>query len=69
MRSDDRQPSAREYVTSLAASGRHTFGSRKAQRALGVSSDATKLALSRLARQSLDRDVGLKSPGYLSSST
>lgn len=37
----------------LAASGRHHFTSRQARDALGVSADAAKLALNRLARQRL----------------
>lgn len=44
---------ARGYVQSLAASGRYQFSSRQAQEALGVSADAAKLALNRLARQGL----------------
>jgi len=44
---------AREYVFSLAASGRYHFSSRDAQAVLGVSADAAKLALNRLAKQNL----------------
>lgn len=44
---------AREYIDQLASSGRHHFTSREARVALGVSADATKLALNRLARKSL----------------
>ncbi len=40
-------------MQSLAASGRYHFSSRQAQEALGVSADAAKLALNRLARQGL----------------
>ncbi len=42
---------AREYIASLATSGRYHFVSSDAQEALGVSAAATKLALSRLAKQ------------------
>lgn len=38
---------AGDYITNLAASGRHDFLSREAQSALGVSADAAKLALNR----------------------
>jgi len=41
----------RDYIASLAATGRHHFTSSDAREALGVSADAAKLALSRLARQ------------------
>lgn len=44
---------ARDYVASLASSGRYHFGSRDAQGALGVSAAAAKLALNRLARKGL----------------
>ena len=44
-------PSAREYATSLAAGGHYHFTSQEAQSALGVSADAVKLALNRLAKQ------------------
>lgn len=47
------QPNAREYINSLAASGRYQFVSREAQAALGVSAAAAKLALNRLAKQKL----------------
>lgn len=46
-------PSARSWIASLAASGRYHFGTREAQASLGVSADAAKLALNRLARQGL----------------
>lgn len=42
---------AREYVANLAASGRYHFSSRDVQVALGISPDATRLALSRLAKR------------------
>ena len=45
--------SARDYLTRLAASGRYHFESADAQKALGVSPAAAKLALNRLARQRL----------------
>ena len=44
---------AKDYIRSLAASGRYCFLSSDARKALGVSADATKLALSRLARQKM----------------
>jgi predicted transcriptional regulator of viral defense system len=44
---------ARDYIAGLAASGRYQFGSDEAQKALGVSPAAAKLALLRLARQGL----------------
>jgi predicted transcriptional regulator of viral defense system len=45
--------SSREYIARLAASGYYHFGSADAQAALGVSADAAKLALNRLAKQGL----------------
>lgn len=51
MKSISRQLRAKDYISSLAASGRYHFLSSDARKALGVSADATKLALSRLARQ------------------
>ncbi len=48
-----RQPNVRDYIDQLASSGRYHFTSREARAALGVSADATKLALNRLAKQSL----------------
>jgi predicted transcriptional regulator of viral defense system len=51
MKSDSARPRARRYVETVAASGRYTFTSREAQASLGVSPDAAKLALSRLAKQ------------------
>jgi predicted transcriptional regulator of viral defense system len=44
---------ARDYLAALAASGRYHFGSDDAQKALGVSPAAAKLALHRLAKQGL----------------
>jgi len=43
---------ARDFIASLAASGRYHFTSIEARNALNVSADATKLALNRLTRQS-----------------
>jgi predicted transcriptional regulator of viral defense system len=48
-----RRPHARDYIEGLAAKGRYHFSSADAQRALGVSPAAAKLALLRLARQKL----------------
>jgi predicted transcriptional regulator of viral defense system len=44
---------ARDYINGLAAAGRYHFTSQDAREALGVSADATRLALNRLARQKL----------------
>jgi hypothetical protein len=44
---------ARDYLARLAASGRYHFGSSDAQKALGVSPAAAKLALHRLAKRGL----------------
>lgn len=44
---------ARDYLARLAASGRYHFGSGDAQKALGISPAAAKLALHRLAKQGL----------------
>lgn len=41
----------RDYIAGLAATGRHHFSSSDVRDALGVSADAAKLALNRLARQ------------------
>lgn len=41
----------RDYVSGLAARGRYSFTSEDARAALGVSADAVKLALNRLAKQ------------------
>lgn len=43
--------SARSYVSGLLGQGRHIFGTRDAQAALGVSAAAVKLAVHRLAKQ------------------
>jgi len=45
--------SARTFITSLAAGGRHHFSSEEARTSLGVSPAAAKLALGRLAKQGL----------------
>ena len=52
MKSDSRLH-ARDYISRLAASGHYHFSSSEAQAALGVSADAAKLALNRLAKQGL----------------
>lgn len=44
---------ARDYAVSLAASGRYMFSSAEAQDALGVSADAARAALHRLARKGI----------------
>lgn len=44
---------ARDYIASLASSGRYDFTSNEARNALKVSADAAKLALNRLARKML----------------
>ncbi len=43
----------RDFVTAQAVAGRYSFSSRDAQRALGVSPAAAKLALNRLAKRTL----------------
>ena len=48
-----RRPSARQYISDLAARGRYDFSPREVQSALGVSGDAVKLALNRLSKQKL----------------
>ena len=53
MKRRSRQLRAKDYISSLAASGRYHFQSSDARKALGVSADATKLALNRLARQTM----------------
>jgi predicted transcriptional regulator of viral defense system len=53
VKSEYSHPSAREYITGLAASGRYHFSSREVPSALGVSAAAAKLALNRLAKQKL----------------
>jgi len=47
------RPSARRYISGLAAGGQYHFTSGEAQAALGVSAAAAKLALNRLAKQKL----------------
>ena len=44
---------AKDYIRDLLAAGRHHFTSSDAREALGVSSDAAKLALNRLSRQNI----------------
>jgi len=44
------QPNLRQFVSNLAAGGRYFFSSREAQSTLGVSPDAAKLALNRMAK-------------------
>ncbi len=44
---------ARDYISRLAAGGHYHFSSSEAQTALGVSANAAKLALNRLAKQGL----------------
>jgi len=53
MKNTSRHFSARTYIANLVAGGRYTFTSGDAQKALGTSSAATKLALHRLAKQML----------------
>ena len=53
MKSSPRQLRARDYINALAVSGRYHFLSSDARKALGVSPDATKLALNRLTRQNM----------------
>jgi predicted transcriptional regulator of viral defense system len=53
VKSESGHTNAREYVSSLAASGRYDFASREVQSALGVSAAAAKLALNRLTKQKL----------------
>ena len=53
MKSESRQLRARDYIASLAASGRYCFTSNDARKALNVSPDAARLALNRLARQKM----------------
>ena len=50
-REKHRHQSAREYISGLAASGRHYFTSGEARSALGIWAAAAKLALNRLAEQ------------------
>ncbi len=51
MKSNIRPLRARDYINDLAASGRYHFSSSDARQALGVSAEATRLALNRLARK------------------
>lgn len=53
MKSEYSRPNTRDYLSGLAASGQYHFTSLEAQKALGVSAAAAKLALGRLARQRL----------------
>ncbi len=53
MKSNYCQLRARDYINDLAASGHYHFLSSDAREALGVSAEATKLALNRLARQNM----------------
>ena len=53
MKTEIHRPNARKYVANLAAGGRYHFDSREAQSSLGVSADAAKLALNRLAKQAV----------------
>jgi predicted transcriptional regulator of viral defense system len=50
---DGRPETARQYVESLAQSGRYFFSSADAREALGVSPAAAKMALHRLSQQGL----------------
>ena len=51
MKTESYHSNAKEYVASLAAGGIYHFASREVQSSLGVSADAAKLALNRLAKQ------------------
>ena len=53
MKPSVRRLHARDYIAALASAGRYHFASSEAREALGVSADAAKLALNRLARQKL----------------
>jgi predicted transcriptional regulator of viral defense system len=53
MKTEFRRHHARDYIASLAATGRYHFVSSDTREALGVSADAAKLALNRLARQKM----------------
>ena len=53
MKPEGRAIKARQYVDSLAASGRYLFGLADAQKALSVSQAAAKLALLRLSKQGI----------------
>ncbi|MEJ8568993.1 type IV toxin-antitoxin system AbiEi family antitoxin [Elongatibacter sediminis] len=51
MKSNEGHISAKDLIETLASKGRYSFTSGEARAALRVSSDASKLALNRLARQ------------------
>lgn len=51
MKSEEQSPSARTFVDALAASGRHHFTSSEVRAALGVSAQATRMAMHRLLQQ------------------
>ncbi len=53
MKSATHHPHARDYIDSLAATGRYHFDSAAARAALGVSTSAANAALHRLAKQGL----------------
>jgi predicted transcriptional regulator of viral defense system len=53
VKTESQHQSARSYIESLAASGRYHFSSRQIQNALGISADAARWALTRLAKQKL----------------
>jgi predicted transcriptional regulator of viral defense system len=53
VKSESSPSNARNYIADLAARGRYHFTSNEARTALGVSNDAAKLALNRLAKQQL----------------
>ncbi|MCC6303491.1 MAG: type IV toxin-antitoxin system AbiEi family antitoxin [Gammaproteobacteria bacterium] len=51
MKTDKDHINTKEYIALLASQGRYFFTSKEAQKSLGVSPDAAKLALNRLAKQ------------------
>lgn len=53
MKNSSSRSRARDYIAALASTGRYHFASSEAREALGVSADAAKLALNRLARQKM----------------
>ncbi len=53
MKSEDHAPNARTYVDALAASGRYHFLSGEVRAALGVSAQATRMAMHRLLQQNV----------------
>jgi len=53
MKTESYPTNARAYVASLAAGGHYHFDSSEAQSALGISADAAKLALNRMAKQQM----------------